>query len=71
MPRKRRSPGRPEMLSRNVAISSFRTSVRLGASHRRGEEPEIESQPWLELQGKATEPIRDVTDVKISRYPSL
>jgi len=24
---------------------------------------------WLDLQGKATEPIRDVTDVKISMYP--
>jgi hypothetical protein len=57
------------MLSRNVAISSFRTSVRLGAIHRRGEEPEIESEPWLELQGNVTEPIRDVTAVKISMYP--
>ena len=37
--------------------------------HRRGEEPEIESKPWLELQGKATEPVRDVTAVKISMYP--
>jgi hypothetical protein len=57
------------MLSRNVAISSFRGTVRIGALHRRGEEPEIETAPWLELQGKATEPIRDVTDVKISMYP--
>jgi hypothetical protein len=69
MPRKSRGSGRPEMLSRTVTISSFRTSVRLGAIHRRGEEPEIESQPWLELQGNATEPIRDVTAVKISMCP--
>ena len=27
------------------------------------------SQPRLELQGKATAPIRDVTDMKISMYP--
>jgi hypothetical protein len=45
MATKRRADGQPEMLSRNVAISSFRTSVRLSASHRRGEEPEIQSQP--------------------------
>lgn len=57
------------MLSRDVAISSFRASVRPNAVHRRGEEPEIETQPWLELQGKATETIRDVKDVKISMYP--
>ena len=57
------------MLSRNVEISGFRTSIRISAVHRRGEEPEIESKPWLELQGKATEPIRDVIDVKISMYP--
>jgi len=69
MPKRKRSPNKPEMLSRNVAISSFPATVRIGAVHRRGEEPEIESQPWLELQGKATEPIRGVTDVKISMYP--
>jgi len=70
MASKRRAGGRPEMRSRNVAISSSsRTSVRLSATHRRGEEPEIESQPWLELQGQATESIRGVSDVKISLYP--
>ena len=69
MSRKRRTGGNPEMLSRNITISSFRTSVRLSAVHRRGEEPEIESQPWLELQGAAKEPIRDVQNVKISMYP--
>jgi hypothetical protein len=35
----------------------------------RGEEPYIESQPWLELLGTATEPVRDVTNVRISMYP--
>jgi hypothetical protein len=43
--------------------------VHLHATHRRGEEPYIKSQPWLDLVGKATEPIRDVTDVRISLYP--
>src|SRR5690242_14417229 len=65
---KKRS-GRPEMLSRNVEISGFRMTARISAVHRRGEEPEIESKPWLELQGKATEPVRGVTAVKISMYP--
>jgi hypothetical protein len=69
MPKRKRPANKPEMLSRNVAISSFSASIRIGAVHRRGEEPEIESQPWLELQGKVTEPVRDVTDVKISMYP--
>lgn len=65
----KRPAGRPEMLSRNVAISSFRASLRIGAVHRRREDPEIETQPWLELQGKATEALRDVTDVKIGMCP--
>jgi hypothetical protein len=69
MPRKKHANNRPEMLSRNVAIESFRSSVRIGAVNRRGEEPEIESQPWLELQGKATEPVGGVSAVKISMYP--
>ena len=69
MPRKHRPGGRPEMLSRDVDISSFRMTVRLHAVHGRGEEPYIESQPWLELLGTATEPVRDVTDVRISMYP--
>lgn len=48
--------GRFEMLPRNVAISLFRANVRLSASHRWDDEPGIESQPWLELQRRATEP---------------
>ena len=57
------------MLSRNVEISSFSATVRLHAVHRNGEEPDIESQPWLELRGTATEPVRDVRDMKISMFP--
>jgi hypothetical protein len=60
---------KPEMLSRNVEITSFDATVRISASHSRGEEPYIESQPWLELRGTATEPVKGVTDVKISLYP--
>lgn len=67
--KKRPAGGRPEVLSRNVAISSIRTTVRLHAVHRRGDEPEIESQPWLELSGKVSEPVRTVTDIRISMYP--
>jgi hypothetical protein len=69
MPRRRKG-GRPEMLSRNIEISSFRASVRINAVHEhKNDEPEIETQPWLELHGKAVEPIRDVTDVEISMFP--
>jgi hypothetical protein len=68
-PKKKRGRPRTEMLSRNIEISSFRMSVRLHATHRRGEEPYIESGPWLELIGKADELINGVTDIRISMYP--
>src|SRR6059036_547727 len=60
MAKKRRKSGRPEMLSRNVVISSFSATVRLGAVHCKGENPYIEGEPWLELRGTATEGVRDV-----------
>ena len=34
-----------------------------------GDEPYIEGQPWLELRGTAQEPVKGVTDVKISMWP--
>ena len=45
----RRKPksSNPEMLSRNVEISSFAPTVRLSAVHRKGDEPYVEGQPWL------------------------
>ena len=57
------------MLSRNVEIKSSSLTVRISAVHRKGDEPEIESQPWLELRGVLTEPVKDVRDVLISLYP--
>jgi hypothetical protein len=66
--RKRRKSGKPEILLRNVEISSFDATVRLHVVHHKGDEPHIGSQPWLELRGTATEPIRDV-NVKISMFP--
>src|SRR4029450_3527492 len=57
---------RPEMLAQNVEITGFSTTVGLNAVHHKGAEPYIESQPWLELRGTATEPVNGVTDVKIS-----
>ena len=68
MPTKRKG-GKPEMLSRNFEIKSSRLTVRLSAVHRKGDEPEIESQPWLELRGVLTEAVKDVRDVQISLYP--
>lgn len=57
------------MLSRTVAVSSFAATVRIGAVHRRGEEPEVETQPWLELRGTPDEPVRGVQEIVISMYP--
>jgi hypothetical protein len=37
--------------------------------HHEGVEPYIESKPWLELKGTASEPVRDVKDVVVSLYP--
>lgn len=69
MAKRHRSSAKVEMLSRNVLVSSFRATVRLRTVHHRGEEPYIESQPWLELHGTLTEPVRDVRDARISMYP--
>src|SRR5262245_12475531 len=68
MPTKRKS-GKPEMLSCNVEIKSSSLTVRISAVHHKGEEPEIESQPWLALKGVLTEPLKGVRDVLISLYP--
>jgi hypothetical protein len=57
------------MLSRNVEITSFSATVRLNAIHHKGDEPYVEGQPWLELRGTAKEPVKGVTDVKISMWP--
>jgi hypothetical protein len=67
--RKKRRAGKSEMLSRSVLIASFRASVGLHAVHRRGEEPEIECQPWLELRGTLEEPVKGVHNAVISLYP--
>ena len=67
--RKKRKSNRPELLSRNVEITSFRATVRLHAVHHKGDEPFIEGKPWLELSGTATEAVKGVTDVKFSLYP--
>lgn len=61
--------GRPEILSRDVEISSFRATVRLHAVHPRGEEPYIESRPWLELRGAMTEAVGKAREVMVSMYP--
>ena len=66
---RRRGHRGPEMLSRTVQVSSFSTRVGLYAIERRGEEPEIDSQPWLELRGTLDEPVREVRDVLISLFP--
>ncbi len=69
MPRKRRRTARPKMLSRVAEITGYTPSISIRADHRRGEEPEIDSGPWLELEGILTEPVKDVHVVRFSLYP--
>lgn len=64
-----RKRGQPEMLSRGVEITGSGLTVRIRAVHAKGDEPEIESQPWLQLQGVLTEPVKGVREVVISLYP--
>lgn len=66
---KHRKSNKPELLSRDVEIASFGATVRLHTVHHKGDEPYIESKPWLEVRGTATEPVKGMTDVKISMYP--
>jgi hypothetical protein len=69
MPKKpRRRQPQVETLWRVIQISSFSASVRIHAVAPRGEEPYIESRPWLELRGTLEEPIRNTQDVRISMY---
>lgn len=67
--KKPRKGNRPELISRDVALASFGATVRLHTVHHKGDEPYIESKPWLEVRGTATEPVKGVSDVKISMYP--
>lgn len=67
-PKRKPQGSKPEMLSRNVEITSFSATVRLNAVHK-GDEPYVEGQPWLELCGTAKEPVNGVADVKISMWP--
>lgn len=69
MPRKHRATKRPEPLARRAQISSCQFTQHISAVHNRGEEPEVECGPWLELLGKLEEPVKGVTDVRISLYP--
>jgi hypothetical protein len=64
--RRKRKSNRPELLWRHVEITGISTSMGLNVVEHRGAEPYIQSQPWLELRGTATEPLNGVTDAKIS-----
>jgi hypothetical protein len=48
---KKRKSQQPELISRSIEISSFAASVSLDANHRRGEDPHVESGPWLGAAG--------------------
>ena len=64
---KRRRQG-PDMLWRTIQISSFSARISLETVQPKGQEPYVAGDPWLELQGTATEPVGEVRDVKISMF---
>jgi hypothetical protein len=66
--RKKRKSNQPEMLWRHVEITSFCPTMRLHAIHHKGDDPYVEAEPWLELRGKALEPVKGVTKVGISMW---
>jgi len=69
MARKRRTKASPELLSRNVEVTSFSARMGIRAEHPRGGEPLIETGPWLELRGRLDAPVKEVSDVLISMFP--
>lgn len=69
MNRKRRTTSRPELLQRNVEVTSVSARMATRVDHPRGQEPYIECGPWLELRGTLDEPVKGVSDVLISMYP--
>lgn len=52
-----------------VAISECRFTQSIRAVHERGTEPDVEAGPWLELVGVLEEPVKDVSNVRISLFP--
>ena len=62
----KRESNNPDLLCRTVEITDVSLNVGLHAVHHRGTEPYVESRPWLEIRGTATEPVNGVTAVKIS-----
>lgn len=69
MPRKRRTPQRPELLSRTAEITALTARVGIRVDQRRGDAPGIEAGPWLDLRGTLEEPVKGVEDVLFSLYP--
>lgn len=66
--KRRRSPRKDEMLSRDATISAAAPLVRFSVKGPKDPEPEIEGRPWLELRGRLSEPIRGSQDVVIKLW---
>ena len=67
MPRKRKRRSRvDDTMRRNVVITQVAPSIRFAVEEPKGPDPDIEARQWLELRGRATEPLRDVRDVVLS-----
>jgi hypothetical protein len=69
MPRKPRSR-RPEILIRNIEITSGQAGVSISASRQKAEDPELSGSARVELAGVMDEPIRGVREVEMTVYPT-
>ena len=70
MPRKRkRRPRVDDTMRRNVVITQVAPSIRFAVNEPKSPDPDIEARQWLELRGRATEPLRDVRDVVFHLWP--
>jgi hypothetical protein len=70
MPKRRMVQRVNEMMRRTVEITSMKARVSIHGMSKRGFPPAIETSPWLELHGLMKEPVKDVSAVKISIYPT-
>jgi hypothetical protein len=66
---RRKRNKRAETLNRDIVISSFRVSLRVGVDEPRDLQPEIEVKRWLELRGVLSELLHETSDVVLSLYP--
>ena len=66
---KRRRARAPDVISREITVTSFALHVFTRVDTPRGLPASIESGPWLELRGEFDEPLRDVRAARVNAHP--